>query len=41
MQNKFKVMENWEDNLLQSAGFGLYNQALEEMLAETNESQQT
>jgi peptidyl-prolyl cis-trans isomerase D len=36
-----KVMENWEDELLQSAGFMLYDQVLEELLAETKASQKT
>jgi hypothetical protein len=36
-----KVMENWEDELLQSAGFVLYDQVLEELLAETKASQKT
>jgi parvulin-like peptidyl-prolyl isomerase len=29
-----KVMEGWEDDLLESAGFAIYDQALEEALAE-------
>lgn len=36
-----KVMENWEDELLQSAGFVLYDQVLEELLAETKASEKT
>jgi parvulin-like peptidyl-prolyl isomerase len=36
-----KVMDNWEDELLQSAGFVLYDQVLEELLAETKGSQKT
>jgi len=36
-----KVMENWEDELLQSADFVLYDQVLEELLAETKASQKT
>jgi parvulin-like peptidyl-prolyl isomerase len=34
-----KVMENWEDLLLKSAGFKIYDHVLEETLAETEESQ--
>jgi parvulin-like peptidyl-prolyl isomerase len=34
-----KVMENWEDLLLKSAGFKIYDQILEETLAETEELQ--
>jgi peptidyl-prolyl cis-trans isomerase D len=34
-----KVMENWEDNLLKSAGFVVYDQTLKEMLVETEKSQ--
>jgi hypothetical protein len=29
-----KVMKNWEDDLLKSAGFVIYDQILEEVLAE-------
>ncbi len=29
-----KVMENWEDDLLRSAGFLIYDKALKEALAE-------
>ena len=36
-----KVMENWEDELLQTAGFKIYDRILEEMLAETKASQKT
>jgi hypothetical protein len=36
-----KVMENWEDELLQSAGFVLYDQVFEELPAETKGSQKT
>ncbi|UCD78240.1 MAG: peptidyl-prolyl cis-trans isomerase [Desulfobacterales bacterium] len=36
-----KVMENWEDNLLQSAGFLIYSQVLEELLAGTKAPQKT
>jgi parvulin-like peptidyl-prolyl isomerase len=36
-----KVMENWEDELLQSAGFVLYDQVLEDLLAESKASQNT
>jgi parvulin-like peptidyl-prolyl isomerase len=36
-----KVMENWEDELLQTAGFKIYDRILEEMLAETKVSQKT
>ncbi|CAB1060376.1 hypothetical protein D1BOALGB6SA_5142 [Olavius sp. associated proteobacterium Delta 1] len=34
-----KVMENWEDELLETAGFVIYDQVLEELLAETKASQ--
>ncbi len=34
-----KVMENWEDNLLKSAGFVVYDETLKEMLVETEKSQ--
>jgi peptidyl-prolyl cis-trans isomerase D len=36
-----KVMENWEDELLQSAGYVLYDQVLEELLAETKAPKKT
>ena len=34
-----KVMVNWEDELLQTAGFKIYDRILEEMLAEIEDSQ--
>ena len=34
-----KVMVNWEDDLLKSAGFVVYDQALKEVLAEAEKSQ--
>ena len=36
-----KVMENWEDELLQTAGFKIYDRILEELLTETKASQKT
>jgi parvulin-like peptidyl-prolyl isomerase len=36
-----KVMENWEDELLKTAGFIIYDPVLEEMLSETEDSQKT
>ncbi|UCE51402.1 MAG: peptidyl-prolyl cis-trans isomerase [Desulfobacterales bacterium] len=36
-----KVMENWEDELLKAAGFKIYDQVLQQMLAETEDSQKT
>jgi len=36
-QEHQKVMENWEDDLLKSAGFVVYDQTLKEVLAETEE----
>ncbi len=35
-----KVMVNWEDDLLKSAGFVVYDQALKEVLAEAEKSQE-
>ena len=34
-----KVMVNWEDDLLKSAGFVVYDQALKEVLSEAEKSQ--
>lgn len=36
-QEHQKIMENWEDDLLKSAGFVVYDQTLKEVLAETEE----
>jgi parvulin-like peptidyl-prolyl isomerase len=35
------VMNNWEDNLLKSAGFVIYNKPLQELLAKNQASQNT
>ena len=35
-----KVMVNWEDELLQTAGFKIYDRILAEMLAEIEDSHQ-
>jgi parvulin-like peptidyl-prolyl isomerase len=35
------VMNNWEDNLLKSAGFIIYDKSLQELLAKKQESQNT
>jgi len=35
------IMENWEDNLLNSAGFIIYDKPLQELLAETKPSKNT
>ena len=36
-----KVMENWEDELLKTAGFIIYDQVLDETLSESEKSQNT
>lgn len=36
-QEHQKVMDNWEDDLLKSAGFVVYDQTLKEVVAETEE----
>lgn len=36
-QEHQKVMENWENGLLKSSGFVVYDQTLKEVLAETEE----
>ena len=35
------IMENWEDNLLKSAGFAIYDKPLRELLAKNQEPQNT